>query len=195
LLVDGDNVPLWAAEIIKRLTAGNYAEVTLIVKNILPGEPAQLREKQSAPRGSVLSFALKLRRNASKLGYIGFGFLDTGLNILEPKKRKSETAYDSEQPLSELLPGIRVIEVEPKKLKFSDSLTSEDVEKIEQAEVDILFRLGFRILRGGILNAARYGIWSYHHGDNRMMRGGPSGFWELVTGAPAGTIYAILRKN
>jgi len=97
LLVDGDSVPLWAAEIIKRLTEGNYAEITLIVKNMLPGEPAQLRDIESAPSGSALSFVLKLRRNASKLSYIAFGFLDHGLNILEPYKRKAETAYDSEQ--------------------------------------------------------------------------------------------------
>jgi len=98
--------------------------------------------------------------------------------------------------LSKLLPDVRVIEVVPKKLKFSDCLTNEDVEQIEQAEVDILFRLGFRILRGGILKAARYGIWSYHHGDNRMMRGGPSGFWELVTAAPTvGVILQILNED
>ena len=82
LLVDGDSVPLWAAEIIKRLTASDYAQVTLVVKNMLPGEPAQIRERESAPSGSALSFAMKLRRNASKLGYIGFGFLDQGLNII-----------------------------------------------------------------------------------------------------------------
>ena len=196
LLVDGDSVPLWAAEIIKRLTASDYAQVTLVVKNMLPGEPAQIRERESAPSGSALSFAMKLRRNASKLGYIGFGFLDQGLNIIEPTKRNSETAYDSEQPLSELLPDVRVIEVTPEKLKFSDFVSNENVEQIKQAEVDILFRLGFRILRGGILKAARYGIWSYHHGDNRMMRGGPSGFWEMVTAAPTvGVILQILNED
>ena len=23
------------------------------------------------------------------------------------------------------------------------------------------------------------GVWSYHHGDNRVNRGGPAGFWEV----------------
>lgn len=196
LLVDGDTVPLWAAEIVNRLKESDYADVTLIVRNTTPGEPAQVRERRNGSRRTPMAFARKLKRNASKLCYIGFGYLDQALNKVEPHRRNPELAYDSERPLSELLPDAQVIDVVPIQRKFSDTIPPEQVEKVVQADVDILFRLGFRILRGDILNAVRYGIWSYHHGDNRMMRGGPSGFWELVTAAPTiGVILQILNED
>ena len=60
----------------------------------------------------------------------------------------------------------------------------------------MLIRLGFRILRGGILTAAPHGVWSYHHeGDNDRYRGGPPGFWEVMEGTPvAGTILQRLTE-
>lgn len=30
------------------------------------------------------------------------------------------------------------------------------------------------------MKSANYGIWSYHHGDNNVNRGGPAGFWEVM---------------
>jgi hypothetical protein len=59
----------------------------------------------------------------------------------------------------------------------------------------VLIRLGFRILRGGILTAAPHGVWSYHHGDNDRYRGGPPGFWEVMEGTPVtGTILQRLTE-
>src|SRR5689334_19518804 len=64
--------------------------------------------------------------------------------------------------------------------RFSD----EDVEKIRALNLDLLIRCGSGILRGGILNASRLGIVSFHHGDNRVCRGGPAGFWECYHRSP-----------
>src|SRR5437660_2009869 len=58
--------------------------------------------------------------------------------------------------------------------RFSD----EDVEKVKALDLDLLIRCGQGILRGGILRASRLGIVSFHHGDNKVNRGGPAGFWE-----------------
>lgn len=57
--------------------------------------------------------------------------------------------------------------------------TDGDLEKIKAAGLDVLIRCGSGILRGGILQAARFGIISFHHADNRINRGGPAGFWEV----------------
>ena len=40
------------------------------------------------------------------------------------------------------------------------------------------------MLRGDILKAARRGILSFHHSDNRVNRGGPQGFWEVYRREP-----------
>jgi hypothetical protein len=59
--------------------------------------------------------------------------------------------------------------------RFSDA----DVEHISSLGLDVLIRCGSGILRGGILGATKYGVWSFHHADNRINRGGPAGFWEV----------------
>lgn len=64
--------------------------------------------------------------------------------------------------------------------KFSYKFSPEDIEKVKALDLDVMIRFGFGILRGEILNVPNYGIWSLHHGDNRINRGGPPAFWEVV---------------
>ena len=46
------------------------------------------------------------------------------------------------------------------------------------------------------MNVAKYGIWSYHHGDNHLNRGGPPGFWESLEAWPeTGSILQILSED
>ena len=66
--------------------------------------------------------------------------------------------------------------------KFSQYFLKEDIAKIKELNLDFIFRFGFNIIRGEILNSARYGVWSYHHGDEQKYRGTPPGFWEIYNG-------------
>lgn len=64
--------------------------------------------------------------------------------------------------------------------RFSQS----DIERIRALGLDVLIRCGSGIFRGAILGACRLGIISFHHGDNRINRGIPAGFWECYHGWP-----------
>jgi len=71
--------------------------------------------------------------------------------------------------------------------------TTADVEMIRGLDLDFILAFpGIRILRGGILDAARYGVWSYHHGDPTRQRGAPPGLWEIYSGEPKSG--AILQR-
>jgi hypothetical protein len=59
--------------------------------------------------------------------------------------------------------------------RFSDA----DIDHVKSLGLDVLIRCCDPIPRGGILNAAKFGIWSFHYADNRINRGGPAGFWEV----------------
>ena len=59
--------------------------------------------------------------------------------------------------------------------RFSDA----DVQLVRSLGLDLLIRGGGGILRGGILSAARWGVLSFHHADNRYNRGMPAAFWEV----------------
>ncbi len=75
---------------------------------------------------------------------------------------------------------------------ISEYFDKDDVEKIKSANLDFILRFGFGIIKGEILDAAKYGIWSYHHDDDRKYRGVPTGFWEIMFGDPVNA--AILQR-
>ncbi len=80
----------------------------------------------------------------------------------------------------ELNPDIPTVGINGIETRFSYRFSDEDIIAIKELNLDVLIRFGFGILKGGILDAARYGVWSLHHGDNKINRGGPPGFWEVV---------------
>ena len=75
---------------------------------------------------------------------------------------------------AKLLENIEKISVMPKLTKYSDCMNDDDVNTIRKYDLDVIIRFGFRILKGGILNSAKCGIWSFHHADNNVNRGGPA---------------------
>ncbi len=86
--------------------------------------------------------------------------------------------------------------VHPRQTKYSDYIQPEDLSEIAEANLDVMIRLGFRILRGDILKLPQYGIWSYHHGDADTMKGGPPCFWEVMKGSSVtGSVLQILGEK
>jgi hypothetical protein len=72
----------------------------------------------------------------------------------------------------------------------------EAIAAIRSYDLDVILRFGFNILRGEVLTSARYGIWSFHHGDNEFYRGGPVLFWEVVEDNPcSGVILQVLTEK
>ncbi len=80
--------------------------------------------------------------------------------------------------LRKLVDEILVITPIVSKSGLAYRFSAEDIEKIKALDFDLLIRCGSGIMRGDILRASRFGIISLHHGDNRVNRGGPAGFWE-----------------
>ena len=88
-------------------------------------------------------------------------------------------AYEPIQ-IRTVVSGANFLHVDPiEKGKYSDYFSEKDLKKVNDMKLDIIVRFGFRILRGKILEAATYGIWSYHHCDEKVYRGGPACFWEI----------------
>lgn len=63
--------------------------------------------------------------------------------------------------------------------------TNKDLTSISEYNLDCIIRCGSGILKGEILDITEFGVISFHHGDNRVNRGGPSGFWEVLEGKPS----------
>lgn len=174
------NVPAWAFRMIERIVASEYASVELVVLDGSKSVPPLKRVR---------------RRWRTIPGRVAHCLLERSYAYLV---RKQVARPDAMAPCdaTPLLEGVPVMRVRPIRKRFSDFFEDSDVDAIEECEIDVFVRLGFRILRGRILSSARHGVWSYYHGDNRVNRGGPAGFWEVAEDWPTtGSILQVLNED
>lgn len=176
LLVDTLQLPAWTRQILADIEASDYARIVLVVAK---EGPARVR----AP------LARRLWTNRSRLCYFAYRWLDD---------RLFQTSPDAFEP-GDAAPFVAEADRLPvtvRETRHCDYVSDEDVARIQAADLDVLLRFGFRILKGPILQAARYGVWSYHHGDNHVSRGGPAGFWEVMHERPTtGSVLQILTDD
>jgi len=175
ILIDDYMIPSWAFKMIEIIKASDHSEFVLIVK-----KKTHIQKKESIFN--------KIRKRRKTIFFILFQKLDSKL---------FKNSYDAFE-LKDIRKTLKCpeIQVVTKQTKFSDIIQSDDIRKITQQNVDVFIRLGFRILRGEILKSSKYGIWSYHHGDNTVNRGGPAGIWELIEKwDETGVILQILTED
>lgn len=175
LLVQGKRIPAWTYSMLKRVIDSECAEVVLVVRKKVEPEQASgfIKSLMDHPKEAMFRIFRKLDKRRFKA---------------------RPDAFESKD-LWELI-DCPELEVEAKSTRFSDRVKDEDISRIKSFEPDLFIRMGFNILRGDILKAAKYGIWSYHHGDNHVNRGGPAGTWEVLEGwNETGALLQILNED
>jgi hypothetical protein len=175
LLVDSFTESRWVFNIIRDIQSSEIAEVCLVIKNDTTSE-RQSRFKSYWKNRKYLLYALynRLDQFPSLVGEDAFEDID----------------------LTDLLADVPVLGVQPIMKKFSDWFPPDAIEKIRSYDLDVAISFGFRILRGDALRIAKHGVWSYHHGDNLVNRGGPAGFWEVMEASPiSGAVLQVLSED
>jgi hypothetical protein len=186
LLLDSPKMALFCSKIIQDIQASNFAKIELLVYRKAVAKPSP-GNKNKGPLSGLRQrlFDSKARKRT---------LYDLYLRLDHRMKPKDHPL--DQRDCSDQLAGIESIEVEPIGKKFVHKFPEDTLEKIRAKNLDVLIRFGFNILHGDILKAARYGVWSYHHGDNDFYRGGPAHFWELHEGAPlSGVILQVLTEE
>ena len=177
IMLNSFTVEAWQAKILNDLVSAPYLEVSLIIIN-------------RAPKVAEPSSRLGLRDKWPTLLYRLYHQIDRKLHQAEEKN-----AFANADVLK-LLSGSNLIEVMPIQKKYVDRFEESDIEQIKSAKLDVILRFGFRVIKGDILNCAKYGVWSFHHGDSRYFRGGPPLFWEISERNPvSGTTLQILNES
>jgi hypothetical protein len=175
LLLDSLKQSKWVCNIIRDIKSSEIAELCLVIKN----------ETNTQPPGRLRSYWT----NRNYLLYALYNRLDQFIPLVE------DDAFE-EVDLHEVLSDVPLLGVLPVMKKFSDWFPAEAIEKIRTYDLDVAISFGFRILRGEALLIAKHGVWSYHHGDNLVNRGGPSAFWEVMEGSPiSGSVLQILSED
>jgi hypothetical protein len=150
LLLDSWRVPVWQKLVIEYIKSNPSLSIELVVLNESHG--------QSASGSFVNKLFRKIDRYVFSVKQDCFQRVD----------------------IRELLKDVKNISVKPTQTRFTDTIPDHDLVKIKNEKLDILIRFGFRILTGDIFYAALNGVWSLHHGDCAVNRGGPPAFWEIV---------------
>ena len=175
LMLDSTNVPHWVHLMVEKINQSNYAKIELVIIN-----------------GSKISKNTILSKIKNNRNYFLYKIYTKFENKIYTPKLDSFKTYD----LKNELINVKKFTAIPKQTKYSDWIKPEDIKKILDNDLDVIVRLGFRILRGEILKSAKCGVWSFHHGDNDVNRGGPAGFWEVFQNHPVtGSILQMIGEE
>lgn len=163
IMLDGDAVEQWQFDTVK-LLIDNGIELSLIIKN---GD-------ESKPYKSFLDkvWHYPYRRILFRIWHRYWFKPSAKQHISWSNGISPLRCAPVEMTVQPIIKGISTY--------FSDA----DVEKIRSYNLDFILRFGFDIIRGDVLTSAKYGVWSYHHDDERVVRGGPPGFWEFMHKIP-----------
>jgi hypothetical protein len=177
LLLDSFVQRKWIHRVISEIQLSGLAEIVVVIKN-----EASASQESS---GRLKSYW----RNRKYLLYALYGKID------ERRVKVQPNAFEPVD-LKPLLGDTPIVSVTPEMKKYSDWFAEETLKEIREFNLDVALCFGFRILKGEALNIARHGVWSFHHGDNLVNRGGPAGFWEVMDGVPVtGSVLQILTED
>ena len=183
ILLDSFQTTAWIAQMITDLTQLEEVDVALVVLN-----------NQGIPAC-----------NSSALGID-----DTSTNTLHRFVRRGLTlAYEKLIERNTYLPDALAAKNCESSLEHAEkilveahshfgkrSLSIDDVQKVKSKNIDVLVHCGVGEIQGDILDAANCGVWSFHHGDDQLNKGGPAGFWESMDSWPeSGSLLQILTHD
>lgn len=174
LMLDGVLQPTWVGTLIESIHKTPAAELAFVVFN------------EQAP-ASQDGFLPGFMSGRGRLLYAMYSRIDNRLH-----GRPDDALHP--RNLTKDLDGVPSLRVTPRQSGSFDYVPDDDVEVIVKADLDVIVRIGFRTLRGGILFAARHGIWSFRYGDHGADRESPPGYWEIADNQPV-TSTALERVN
>jgi len=159
ILVNSPRVFEWQFQLLKKIQhQGNGTIVLAITRGEPEGQKAD-DEKQS------LALSLFYRHT-----------------YWDRDKFKQKPDAFAKRDLAELKDSVPTISMTPQVTRWSDRLSQRDIATLREHDIDVIVRLGWRIIKGDMLTVPRHGVWSFHHGDNQINRGGPPAVWEHYYG-------------
>ena len=166
LIKEFDRLSNWELRIINKIIEDEFLELSLLIKDG--------RKKPKNHKSFFYKFK-RLFNSANFFGNILFKF-----QYFIEKEIFKNRFPNYKNHLKNRLNNIPSINLYPLKKGYSDIFNKSDYNLIKGYDLDIILRHEFGIIKGPILNSAKYGIWSFHHGDNSINRGKPVAFWEII---------------
>lgn len=183
-MVDGFEISRAFRQVLLDIKTSDFANLELVIVNC----QAQLLPKVTPGRFSRYLHLLRDRNRRHLLLYALFQKFDQR-HLEDPSPLELTDCTD-------ILSSCQRLDVDPITKRFVHRFPADAVARLRAHDLDVVLRFGFNILHGEVLTSARYGIWSFHHGDNEFYRGGPALFWEVVEDNPcSGVILQVLTEK
>ncbi len=153
VLLDAPVVPAWLHRALWDVVHSGSAELVMAVLRRAPARKALVREA----------------------GFRAYEALD---------RRFFSFPQDHAAPIdaSVLLERCPQLRADPIREGARTQLSSEPLEAIRAQRPDLVLKLGFPPLEGGILDVAPLGVWSFDHLEREAGEGAPAFFWEIARG-------------
>lgn len=171
LIKELEKLSNWELRIIEKIINDKELELSLLIKDGREG--CGIEESRQGRFKRLIKSKFSFRKLIFKIQI-----------LIEQRFFREYNTIDKAGIINKLK-AVGTIYLKPKRKGSSDIFSSVDAEIIKSYNLDIILRLEFNIIKGDILNSAKYGIWSLHHADNAINRGGPAGFWEILHHHPS----------
>jgi hypothetical protein len=153
--------PRWVHAIVEDIQSSSHASIRLVV----------IRQPEQGAWQSFKGFRFLL--------YSAYSHLDNF------KAQLSSDALER-MNLYTLVSNSDVLKVVPIEEQGVERFREQDIDKIRSSNLDVIVYFGAGILKGGILNVAKYGVWAHHYGATASQQ--LTGFWELMEDAKITTL-------
>ncbi|MBD0296279.1 MAG: hypothetical protein ICV84_13935 [Flavisolibacter sp.] len=169
LLIDSYDVRNWQYSILKEIRYSGYAEIKLVIKKDVP------HRSRSMTHPKLFQWHLKFDK------------------LLLGRKTDYSRTVDSENMLSDS----DVMKVVPVENGSAISFTTDDVQAIKKYKCDVILNLGFGMVEGEMVNAAKYGVWAYQFGSHPAVKDEAFGYWEVMKGyeTTVSTLWQMDNSN
>lgn len=170
LIVDSEHASKYLYDVAEWSRSQDNLSIShLIIQKDIPIQMGILKRSLRSMKDHGLFHLL------SKLSFFFITQLEHLLLLGEGKYKDHLRLYD----LTKIVPHSITVKPIVSQSGFVYRYPKEAIRQIRSLNLDLLIRGGSGILHGDILRSAKFGIISFHHGDNRLFRGGPAGFWEV----------------
>jgi hypothetical protein len=179
LLLDDLLVPAWIHEMLAEIRKIRNVEIVLVVL------PSHGSDRAGAQGGWLRSMTAWVNRLAYSLW--------TRNDRLRHKALPDAFRAVNAEELLSACPKLRAsVRWDAEILKVGD----DDLEQIRRSRPDVILQLCSASLQGELLKAARFGVWSLHHGEHAATRGSPPAAWEVLCGEPTtGSMLEVLTDS
>ena len=180
VMVDGFHLPAAHRDVLSDIAKSNFANLALVIVN-------QTGKSTSVSASERLSKWQRIANPAHRRTLVFDRFQR------DNRRREYRPKATELVDCSDILCSSPRLEVTPIAEGTTDRFPADALAELKTYELDVVVRLGFRPLRGEVLDIARCGVWTFHYGASELNSGVPPLFWEVFNDEPCSevTLHAV----